>query len=162
VWADEVRVHQVLTNLLGNALKYSAPGSPIEVSAALSEVPHSTSSRARGTRDHPAGAPEYIRISVRDHGAGIPPRDIPKLFNRFVRLERDIAGPVRGTGVGLYMCRVLVEAMGGRVWVDSSGVAGEGSTFSLVLPDSPREPTVGGLTPPETADARGEAHQHIG
>jgi len=74
---------------------------------------------------------------VRDRGLGIPQRDVAKLFERFVRLERDIAGPARGTGVGLYMCRMLVEAMGGRIWVESSGVPGEGSTFSFVLPASP-------------------------
>jgi signal transduction histidine kinase len=74
----------------------------------------------------------------------VPPSDIPKLFNRFVRLERDIAGSVRGTGVGLYMCRVLVDAMGGRIWVDSSGVLGEGSTFSFVLPAATPEVVAAG------------------
>ena len=65
-----------------------------------------------------------MQVSVRDHSLGVPPRDISKLFNRFVRLERDIAGSVRGTGVGLYMCRVLIEAMRGRIWVESTGVPG--------------------------------------
>jgi len=75
-----------------------------------------------------------IRVSVQDHGLGVSPRDATNLFNRFVRLERDIAGPVRGTGVGLYLCRILIEAMGGRIWVESSGVPGEGSNFSFTLP----------------------------
>ena len=129
-WADEDRLRQVLTNLLGNALKYSPSGSPIEVSAAFSKPPRS----AHGTHGQATGTHDHIQVNVRDHGAGIPPRDIPKLFNRFVRLERDIAGPVRGTGVGLYLCRVLLEAMGGSIWVESSGVPGDGSTFSFVVP----------------------------
>jgi signal transduction histidine kinase len=131
VWADEGRVRQVLVNLLGNALKYSDPGSPIELSAGV-QPPVAKTHRW-------GGAPEYvatglIQVNVRDHGLGIPAADAHKLFNRFVRLERDIAGSVRGTGVGLYMCRVLVEAMGGRIWVESQGIPGDGSTFSFALP----------------------------
>jgi signal transduction histidine kinase len=119
VWADEGRLRQVLVNLLANALKYSAPGTPIDLTAELPAV-------------------GQVQFSLRDHGFGVPPRDIPKLFNRFVRLERDIAGSARGTGVGLYMCRVLVEAMGGRIWVESRGIPGDGSTFSFVLPAAPQ------------------------
>lgn len=80
-----------------------------------------------------------VEVSVRDYGLGVPSRDMSKLFQRFVRLERDIAGPVRGTGVGLYLCRVLVEAMGGRIWVDSSGKPGEGSTFRFTLQGAPKQ-----------------------
>jgi signal transduction histidine kinase len=69
----------------------------------------------------------------------VPPRDVYTIFNRFVRLERDIAGPMRGTGVGLYLCKVLVEAMGGRIWVRSTGVPGEGSTFSFILPGASQD-----------------------
>jgi signal transduction histidine kinase len=139
VLADETRLRQVLINLLANALKYSAAGTPIDITAGV-HVP----SRAERTRAWSGGSGSptssgQVQISVRDHGLGIPPGDTAKLFNRFVRLERDIAGPVRGTGVGLYMCRVLIEAMGGRIWVESSGVAGEGSTFSLVLPVAPHD-----------------------
>jgi signal transduction histidine kinase len=121
VWADEARLRQVLINLLSNALKYSDSGSPIEVAAFAGGKAHSQES-------------SLIQLNVRDHGLGIPPRDQPKLFQRFVRLERDIAGPVRGTGVGLYVCRILVMAMGGHIWVESSGVPGEGSTFCFTLP----------------------------
>jgi signal transduction histidine kinase len=131
VWADEGRVRQILVNLVGNALKYSDPGSPIEVNAGpqlLAVRPH----RWGGAHESP-DAPR-IQVSVRDYGLGIPAADANKLFNRFVRLERDIAGSVRGTGVGLYMCRVLAEAMGGRIWVESSGIPGDGSTFSFALP----------------------------
>jgi signal transduction histidine kinase len=121
VWADEARLRQVLINLLSNALKYSEPGTPIEVAAFAGRMAHGQES-------------SLIQLNVRDHGLGIPPRDQPKLFQRFVRLERDVAGPVRGTGVGLYLCRILVMAMGGRIWVESRGIPGEGSTFSFTLP----------------------------
>ncbi|HET8905535.1 MAG TPA: ATP-binding protein, partial [Ktedonobacterales bacterium] len=76
------------------------------------------------------------RVSVQDHGLGIPPLDAPKLFNRFVRLPRDIASSVRGTGTGLYLCRLYIEAMGGSIGVESSGVPGEGATFSFTVPIS--------------------------
>src|SRR5258706_12484548 len=89
---------------------------------------------------------------VRDHGLGVPQREVDKLFDRFVGLEREIAGPVLGSGLGLYMCRMLVEAMGGRIWVESSGVPGEGSTFSFLLPASPPEAVLIPVTP-TVADA---------
>jgi signal transduction histidine kinase len=153
VWADEDRLRQVLVNLVGNALKYSPPGSPIDLWAGLPSPPRSTGLRAGDDRGQTPSAQEYIQLSVRDHGAGIPPSDIPKLFNRFVRLERDIAGPVRGTGVGLYLCRVLIEAMGGRIWVESLGVPGEGSAFSFTLPAAVGRPPVDGPSMPRTAGA---------
>jgi peroxiredoxin len=75
-----------------------------------------------------------VEVTVQDAGMGIPLHEATKLFQRFVRLERDIAGPVRGTGVGLYLRRQFVEGMGGRIWVTSSGIPGEGSTFHFTLP----------------------------
>jgi len=74
---------------------------------------------------------------VQDAGPGIPPEEIPLLFEKFVRLKRDLAGPTRGTGLGLYLCKQLVEAMGGSIWVESSGRIGEGSRFCFTLPASP-------------------------
>jgi signal transduction histidine kinase len=158
VWADEDRLRQVLVNLLGNALKYSDPGSPIKVSATRQAAPHGERQRPHDNRAAGASAVEHILISVQDRGAGVPPHDVHKLFNRFVRLERDIAGPVRGTGVGLYICRVLIEAMGGRIWVDSAGIPGEGSTFSFLLPAAPREPAADAVAPLERARVTG----HLG
>ncbi|MBA3824757.1 MAG: HAMP domain-containing histidine kinase [Ktedonobacterales bacterium] len=123
VWADETRVRQILTNLLSNAMKYSAPGTPIDIEVEYQQaVP----------RD-PSASRQAI-IHVRDFGLGVPSDAAPQIFQRFVRLERDIAGNVRGTGVGLYLCRVFVEAMAGRIWVESTGIPGEGSRFSFTLP----------------------------
>jgi len=78
-----------------------------------------------------------VEITIRDYGLGVPPEQIPLLFNRFMRLPRDLASKVPGTGLGLYLCRVMTIAMGGRIWVESTGVSGEGSTFYLELPLPP-------------------------
>jgi signal transduction histidine kinase len=121
--ADAIRLRQVLVNLLANAVKYSSPGTPIEVTA--SAVWDTTTESANAST---------ACVRVRDHGLGVPPTEQRKLFQRFVRLERDITGPVRGTGIGLYTCRTLVEAMGGAIWVESEGVPGYGSTFAFTLP----------------------------
>jgi signal transduction histidine kinase len=141
VMADEDRVRQVLINLLTNALKYSDASTPIIISARALALRGRVRKSAASAASHASpGGPTLpnVEVSVRDYGLGIPSRDTSKLFQRFVRLERDIAGPVRGTGVGLYLCRVLVEAMGGRIWVDSTGKPGEGSTFRFTLPGSPK------------------------
>jgi signal transduction histidine kinase len=117
-----VRVHalyvrQVLRNLISNALKYSPDGTPVVVSA-----------RCQGN-----DAAE-VCISVQDAGPGIPADEIPLLFSQFVRLRRDISGPVRGIGLGLYISKQLVEAMGGHIWVESAGIPGQGSRFCFTLP----------------------------
>src|SRR5579875_715829 len=113
VMADSMRLRQVMLNLVSNAIKYSRPGTGIEI----------------GARDDD----EQVMIYVRDYGAGVAPEDHQRLFERFVRLERDMNSPVRGAGLGLYICKQLVEAMGGRIWVESSGIAGEGSVFAFTL-----------------------------
>lgn len=74
------------------------------------------------------------RISVSDRGPGIPPEKQGEIFDKFVRLERDLNSKVRGSGLGLYISRQLVEAMQGTIAVESSGIKGEGSTFSFTLP----------------------------
>jgi signal transduction histidine kinase len=133
IYADEERVRQVMVNLLSNAVKYSPAGSPIEVSAAVIEMPDEP--QAGGVFRWLARKPHQMaRVAVRDYGLGVPPDQAGLLFGRFVRLERDIASPVVGTGLGLALSRSFVEAMGGKIWVESSGVAGEGSTFCFTLP----------------------------
>ncbi len=127
--ADAGRTRQVLVNLISNALKYSQESSPIAISANLLE---SNGKREAGKPLIPAG--HWVQIKVRDWGLGIPTREQSLLFTRFVRLARDAASATRGTGVGLYICRVLVQAMGGQIWVESDGVPGMGSVFAFVLP----------------------------
>jgi signal transduction histidine kinase len=138
-------VRQVLINLISNALKYSEPGAPIDITA--QESPRTLVTRGRR---QDTGERRYVRLSVRDRGLGVPPEFIPQLFQRFVRLPRDIAGPVRGTGVGLYLCRTYVEAMGGEIGVESSGVPGNGSTFNFTLPRP---------TPEQALDGDPDQHQ---
>ncbi len=117
VHADPVRLHQVLLNISSNALKYSSPGSPITFSARLS-----------------SGQEQAVVISIKDRGKGIMPEDQVNLFQRFVRLESDLNSPVRGSGLGLYISRRLIEAMEGKIWIESRGIPGEGSTFHIQLP----------------------------
>lgn len=123
VRADQQYLRQILLNLFSNAFKYSLPGTSVVASAALSNIPAQE-----------ADDPSQVCICVQDAGPGIPPSDIPLLFEKFVRLKRDLVGPVRGTGLGLYISKQFVEAMGGRIWVESSGIAGRGSRFCLTLP----------------------------
>ena len=116
VQADPARLRQVLLNLGVNAIKYSSPGSLITFSASPVD----------------AAEPQVV-IRVIDLGKGIAPHDQERLFQRFVRLERELNSTIRGTGLGLYISRRLVEAMGGKIWIESSGVEGEGSSFNIQL-----------------------------
>jgi signal transduction histidine kinase len=119
VAVDRGRIEQVLSNLLSNAIKYSPEGGSIAVTL--------------GQED---GA-NAILLSVRDHGIGIPAREQARLFGRFVRAEN--AQGLGGTGLGLYLCRELIEWHGGRIWFAST--EGAGSTFFISLPlasDAPR------------------------
>ncbi len=134
ILGEPVRLGEILTNLLTNAVKYSAAGTPVEVSAAT--IPAESHGRGTAARTD-AKQPAMVEIIVRDYGLGIPPDQIPLLFERFVRLPRDLASNVVGNGLGLHLCRTLAEAMGGKIWVESSGVPGKGSAFHVLLPSAP-------------------------
>ncbi len=123
VRANKHYVQQVLYNLLSNAFKYSPPDTAVVVSAVL--VPVETQEN---------NASRQICISVQDAGPGIRQEEIPMLFQKFARLERDLMGPVRGVGLGLYISKHLVESMGGQIWVESAGIPGKGSRFCFTLP----------------------------
>ncbi|HET8844723.1 MAG TPA: ATP-binding protein, partial [Ktedonobacteraceae bacterium] len=127
IWGETVRVQQVLTNLISNAIKYSPAESAIEVSAKVVQV--ESGKRAKAGKQQ-----SMVEIQIRDYGLGIPPEQIPLLFHRFVRLPRDLASNVVGSGLGLYLCQNLAEGMGGSIWVESEGVPGKGSTFHVRLP----------------------------
>ena len=111
---DAMRLDQVLTNLIGNAVKYSKSGSEIFVEAKLNE-----------NRD-------FIVFSVLDHGEGIPQESIPQLFNRFSVVNSDSVRKRGGLGLGLTICRGLVNAHGGDIWVQSK--FGTGSVFKFTIP----------------------------
>lgn len=130
IWGEPVLLQQILTNLLTNAVKYTIPGTPIDVEARAIHV----SSRRHARRLGESGT---VEIVVRDYGLGIPPNQIPLLFNRYVRLPRDLASRTMGNGLGLHLCKVLTEAMGGRIWVESTGISGEGAAFHVQLPGPP-------------------------
>ncbi len=123
--ADSQYVRRVLRNLLSNAFKYAQPNTPVILTAGLHQA-------------HNGGT--YVCIRVQDAGPGIPLEEKNLLFEKFARLERDLYGKTRGTGLGLYISKQLVEVMGGTIWVESSGVAGEGSTFCFTLPYMPPKP----------------------
>lgn len=110
--ADGDRVSQVLLNLLGNAIKFTPPGGHIAVGAC---------------RDG-----DGVRAEVRDDGPGIAPEDQPKLFHRFSQLDMSATRQVGGVGLGLSICKALVEAHGGRIGVESR--VSQGSTFWFWLP----------------------------
>jgi signal transduction histidine kinase len=103
----------VLDNLIDNAIKYSPQGTEVKLSIEAA----------------PAG---HVTIAVRDSGPGIQPELAPRLFGRFVRGDATDARRVYGYGLGLYVARQLVRAMGGEIWVDSQ--PDNGSRFAFTLP----------------------------
>ena len=118
LWADPDKVHQVLTNLLANAIKWSPPGGQVEVTA--------------------GGAGEWVRVAVQDTGPGIPAAERERVFDKFYQVGRVEGERPSGTGLGLTIARHLVELHGGRIWVEEAPSGG--ATFVLLLPAAP-DPT---------------------
>jgi len=110
VVGDEYRLRQVLTNLVSNAVKYTQTG----------EISVTGSSNTR-----------EVQVTVRDHGQGFDPVDIPHVFDRFYRSE-DAIKKTKGTGLGLYLCKAIITAHGGRIWVNES--YREGAEISFTIP----------------------------
>jgi len=113
VEADRNYLEQVLINLLDNAIKYSPEGGMITISAIEKD-------------------PGEIQFSIKDNGIGIPKEDLPRIFERFYRVDKGRSQELGGTGLGLSIVKHLVQAHGGKVWVDSQ--LGKGSTFYFALP----------------------------
>jgi two-component system sensor histidine kinase KdpD len=115
VTADSKRIEQVLRNLLSNAVKYSPEGGTITI----------------GGR----GGENQLLVWVRDSGIGIPSGDLERVFERFYRVQNEVTQNVRGAGLGLAVCRGIVESHGGRIWAESR--LGVGSTFYFTLSCEP-------------------------
>jgi signal transduction histidine kinase len=130
---DGDRIEDVLENLISNAIKYSPGGGTITVSAHR-EVSPGTDGRAQiGRTFGPVDkATEFITISVADEGIGIPAEEVPRLFQRFYQVSGRDGARASGIGMGLFICKSYVEAMGGDIWVESQ--EGKGSTFSFRIP----------------------------
>ena len=122
VYADMELVLRVLQNLLDNALKFSAKNGSIRLTA--DDVPTSTAATPEG-----GVVRQMVRFAVHDSGMGIRPSDLDKIFHKFGQ-----AGNRRnaGSGLGLTFCKLVVEAHGGQIWVEST--FGAGSTFAFTLP----------------------------
>jgi two-component system, OmpR family, phosphate regulon sensor histidine kinase PhoR len=110
VQIDSQRLEQVLVNLIHNSVKFTRPGGKITLFAAPEDG--------------------SVRFAVRDSGVGIPEDDVPRIFERFYRVDKSRAG--NGTGLGLSIAKHIVEAHGGKIWVESR--EGEGSTFYFTIP----------------------------
>lgn len=111
VQVDPDRMREVITNLYDNAVKFTDTG---KISIGLT------------------GNQEVVQIYVRDTGPGIPPEDIPHLFQKFYRVDSSATRTIGGTGLGLFISRKIVELYSGRVWAEST--VGKGSTFFINLP----------------------------
>jgi signal transduction histidine kinase/putative methionine-R-sulfoxide reductase with GAF domain len=114
VRADKLRLHEILDNLITNAIKYSGANNEITVSASA---------------DMQNGV---MTIAVKDKGFGIPKDEIPNLFKKFYRIKSETSRGIRGTGLGLYIVKQMVEAHHGTIWVES--ILNQGSTFAFQLP----------------------------
>lgn len=111
VSVDPDRIREVITNLFDNAVKYTESG---RVSIGLT------------------GDSDVVQMYVKDTGPGIPQEDLPHLFQKFYRVDNSITRTIGGTGLGLFICRKIVEMYEGRIWVES--VVGKGSSFYINLP----------------------------
>ena len=135
VWVDDLRLRQILLNLVGNALKYTPARTRIEITAEGVDV-DTLSERLLTVQGHDfeTEKDQFVVIAIRDWGPGIRAVDQARLFTKFMRLDSALNSAQRGAGLGLYLCRQLTEAMGGYIWIESRGIAGEGSAFVIALP----------------------------
>ena len=112
VSADPIRISEVVTNLVANAINYTNPGGKVDVSFKIT--------------------PNELTTVVSDTGIGIPKDAIPHLFNKFFRVSSTMQHAAKGTGLGLYIAKSIISRMGGKIWVESE--VGKGSKFYFALP----------------------------
>jgi signal transduction histidine kinase/CheY-like chemotaxis protein len=137
VWGNELRLRQVVSNLIGNAIKYTPENGEIYLTVWLQD----------GT----------VLLSVEDNGIGIPAVDLPYIFDKFYRVESDETADIQGTGLGLSISKSVVEKHAGQIWVES--VPGQGSIFRVALPALRRpDPSHPSRTRKQSPHSVGMAH----
>ena len=109
---DEERLHQALSNLISNAIKYSPDGGAVTISGSVPQ--------------------REVVVTVTDCGAGLPTGELERVFDRFHRASTTATTNAQGAGLGLYLTRAVIEAHHGRIWVDSN--PGQGAAFHFSLP----------------------------
>lgn len=118
IQADEDKIEQILTNLVNNAIKYAPKGGDVTVHGKMM-------------------SPELIQMGVSDQGMGIPKEQLPKMFQRFHRVDNRDTREIGGTGIGLFLVKNLVEIHHGKIWIESE--VGKGTTFFFTLPTTQPE-----------------------
>nr|AML77099.1 putative LOV domain-containing protein [Klebsormidium subtile] len=139
IWADEIRIRQVITNLLSNSAKFTNEGGQIEMTVSAkpcrrpgNSAPGSETDSPRAPPPPHEGLPAYdVTVAVRDTGIGMPKAFQAVLFEAFTQCDNARTKRYEGTGLGLAICKELVECMGGRMWVEST--EGVGSTFFFTI-----------------------------
>jgi signal transduction histidine kinase len=125
ILADKGRMVQVLTNLLSNACKYSPPNTDVSLNFMPRMMPHPESGEMQ----------PMVWCCVQDHGYGISPQDLEKLFTKFFRSDDPNIRQAKGTGLGLSITKGIIELHGGEIWVESE--VGEGTSFQFTVPQAP-------------------------
>ena len=127
VWGDEERLRQVFTNLVNNAIKYSPNGGSIRIGGWLeqTESSDSHSEDSKSTR-------KRVVLYIADQGIGIPQAELSNIFDQFYRIDSSLRRSTAGAGLGLFLCKAIVDAHGGQIWVRSE--TNVGTTFFVALP----------------------------
>lgn len=135
VYADRDKATQVLMNLIGNAIKFTQAGGIIRVFASLGGTGSGGGQPLHPTPYTPHPNADFVEVAVTDTGEGIPPEELPHIFDKFHQVQRGTKVKAKGTGLGLSIAKSLVELQGGSLWVKSE--IGQGSTFTFTLPRRP-------------------------
>jgi signal transduction histidine kinase len=123
IYADAIRMHHVMRNLLNNALRFTPQGGVIVISAHVNDTPPESATN---------GEQQYVEIHILDTGCGIAPEYQQRIFERFYQIPIDRSGRAGGQGLGLTVAKMILELHGGQISVES--IPGKGSNFTLMLP----------------------------